>query len=67
MWALGFLLRFLAMQPVAQVDATGKHQGSACVILDLPDTAHPLVVGRLWEEMRGQEQPLLAGLAPVLD
>lgn len=54
MWALGFLLRFLAMQPVAKVDSKGEQQGFACVILDLPNTIYPLMVGQVWEEMYGQ-------------
>lgn len=46
MCALGFLLCFLLIQLAAQVDSSGEHQGSACVILELPDTIYPLVVGQ---------------------
>lgn len=38
MWTLGFLLHFLVIQPVVQVDSKGEHRGFACVVLELPLT-----------------------------
>lgn len=69
MWALDFLLGFLLIQLAAQVDSSGEHQGSACVILELCDTTYPPVVGQVWgwENTLTREQPLLANLAPFLD
>lgn len=58
MWALGFLLRFFVIQPVAQVDSKGEHQGSACVILELPNTIHSRQGVGKNGEMHGQGSSL---------